>query len=504
MGVIIRQSIKGTIVNYVGAGIGMFTTFFIVTRFLTLEEFGLTQVLVKVGLLFANLALIGTNSSILRFYPYFKNPENKDHGFFFWTLLVPLLGFCIYLFLFLIFKDFIAGFFQQESALFVNYLYFIIPLGFFVLYQIVFETNAVVLHRIVIPIFVKEVGIRLMLLCSYLLFAFHFISLSGLVIAICCTYGVAACINLGYLISLQRISIKPNIKQITKPLRKDFFHYTLFLMGAALTTAIVPTLGSIFITAKLGLAFAAVYVLAQHMASIIEIPYRSLGAISNPHISQTLKENDFTKTNQLIKKISLHQFLIGSAIFFAIWTNIDIIFQIIPNGERFVSGKWVVFLLGISSLFHTSLTCGAITLSFSKYFYYSLVFTFILTSSAVVMNLIFISVFGINGAAFASIFSYCLYYTLLLSLLFWKLKVTPFSIKHLKIAILILFLFGIDFVWKQSITLFVVKMFGPTFWVSFTESALRTGILGGIGFLGVYFWNISTEVNNLVRKVMRR
>lgn len=33
MGVIIRQSIKGTVVNYVGAFIGFLSTMFIVTRF---------------------------------------------------------------------------------------------------------------------------------------------------------------------------------------------------------------------------------------------------------------------------------------------------------------------------------------------------------------------------------------------------------------------------------------------------------------------------------------
>ena len=45
MGIIIRQSIKGTIVNYVGVAIGFVTTFFIVTKYLTTEELGLVRVL---------------------------------------------------------------------------------------------------------------------------------------------------------------------------------------------------------------------------------------------------------------------------------------------------------------------------------------------------------------------------------------------------------------------------------------------------------------------------
>jgi len=502
MGVIIRQSIKGTIVNYIGAALGMLTAFFVLTSFLTPEEIGLTQVFVKVGVLFASLAQIGTNASILRFFPYFKDPESKNHGFFFWTLIIPLVGFIIYLSVFLIFKNFIADYFSKESAIFVNYLYFVIPLGFFMLYQLVFEANSVVLHRIVVPIFVKEIGIRLMILASYLLFAFHYISLTGLIITFCCTYGVAACINLGYLFSLGRISLKPNFKHITKHLRKDFLYYTLFLMGSALTTAFVPILGSLIISAKLGLALAGVYIIAQHMATTIEIPSRSLNAISNPHISQTLKDNNFTETNHLIKKVSLHQFLVGSVIFFAIWTNIDVIFQIIPNGENFVSGKWVVFFLGVSTLLHTSLAVGGSTLNFSKYYYYSLFFTFILTISALVFNVTFIPIFGISGAALAALFSYGIYHTMLLFLLHWKLKVTPLSWAHLKTLAIILTLFGLDYIWKQSATQFVMQHFNSNMWIIVFEALARTIVLGGIGFLSVYFWNISGEVNALVKKYL--
>ena len=46
MGVVIKQSIKGTIVNYVGIAIGFLTTFFIVTKYLTQEEIGLNRVLI--------------------------------------------------------------------------------------------------------------------------------------------------------------------------------------------------------------------------------------------------------------------------------------------------------------------------------------------------------------------------------------------------------------------------------------------------------------------------
>jgi len=153
MGIIIRQSVKGTIVNYIGTLIGMFTTLFVLAKFLSQEEIGLTRAFIDAGVLFAGLAQIGTNASIFRFFPYFKNSENNNNGFFFWTIILPFIGFCFYLIVFLLLKNNISIFFSKESELFVNYFYFIIPLGFFLLYQTVFETNSVVLQRVVVPSF---------------------------------------------------------------------------------------------------------------------------------------------------------------------------------------------------------------------------------------------------------------------------------------------------------------------------------------------------------------
>ena len=69
MGIIIRQSIKGTLVNYLGVIIGFVTTFFVITSYLNTEEVGLTRVLVDAAILFSSFAQLGTGSSIIRFFP---------------------------------------------------------------------------------------------------------------------------------------------------------------------------------------------------------------------------------------------------------------------------------------------------------------------------------------------------------------------------------------------------------------------------------------------------
>ena len=168
MGIIARQSIKGTIVTYLGVFVGFLTTFFVLTRFLTTE-----------GTLFIGLAQLGTSSSIIRFFPYFNTRDKSQgvrdshNGFFFWTVVIPLFGFTLIAFLYWLLHDSIAAIFSEKSALFVTYYYAVLPLAFFMLYQTIFETNANVLMRIVFPRAVRELFLRLFLLAAYLLYAFR-------------------------------------------------------------------------------------------------------------------------------------------------------------------------------------------------------------------------------------------------------------------------------------------------------------------------------------------
>ena len=147
--------IKGTIVTYIGVAVGFFTTFFVLTRFLTAGEIGLARVLLDAATLFVGLAQLGTTSSIIRFFPYFTK-DGRTHGFFFWSLIVPLAGFAVFALVFLAFRTPVEAWFGEKSPLFVDYWYFVLPIAFFMLYQTVFETCSNVCMRIVVPRAVRE------------------------------------------------------------------------------------------------------------------------------------------------------------------------------------------------------------------------------------------------------------------------------------------------------------------------------------------------------------
>ena len=488
--------------NYLGVLVGFITTFFIVTKYLTTEEVGLTRILVDASILLSGLAQLGTSTSAMRYYPYFRDEKEKDHGFFGWTVIIPFFGFIIFSILFFVFKQPIENYFSQNSELFVNYIYFVIPMAFFMVYLLVFETNSNLLMRIVVPKFIREVGIRLMTLVVYLLYAFDVINLDGMVIALCLTYGFATLFNVVYLFTLKKVSFKIQPSYVSKWLRKDFIFYTLFLIATSLAGNLVPVLNTFFVSGKLGLAVAGINTIAVYIANLVEIPYRSLSAISRPQISQGMKDNNMQEVNNLVQSVSLHQFIASVFIFFLIWINIDLLYKIIPNGNVYDAAKFVVFILSIVKIVNTSLNVGATVLSYSKYYYYSLLFTIILTITAIVMNVRLIPLWGMEGAALASLISYLIYYAALLTFVNWKLKVTPFSVKEFYMLIIIVSLFVIDWLLQRYMSEQLMSSFNNEIIGHIVDSVVRTALMSSLGIVVIYKLRISKQINDIIDKCL--
>ena len=495
MGVIAKQSIRGAMANYLGVLIGAVTTFFVVTDLLTQEEIGLTRVMVDAAMLFSGLAQLGTNASILKFYPRFKDPESRDHGFFGWTLILPFFGFVIIAALFFAFKGSIIGFYAEKSPLLVDYAYLVLPLTFFVLYMTVFETNASVLLHIALPKFVREVVIRVLNLAAYLLYGHRVISLDLFVILFCSSYAVATVINFCYLLTLRRISFKPDWQFVDKRLFKEVGTYTL-VMTAAVLAGNVKLFNTIFL-AHQTLALAGIYTIANYIANVIEIPYRSLGAISSPVISQAVAVGDMQEVNRLGQQVSLHQLLVASMLLFFIWINLEPLFAVIPNGQEFVSGSGVVLFLGIANILNSTFCIATNILNFSKRYAFSLLFIILLTLSAILLNLWLIPRWSLTGSACATLFAYLIYFVPLLTFLWRRLGVSLFSKKQLWVVLFALVLFGLNALWEWALSPLFARL-GNGLVPVLLQALVRTGVFALVAFFTIRRMHISPEVDKIM------
>ena len=497
MGVIARQSIKGAIANYIGVAIGFFVSFFVLTRYLTQEEIGLTRVMVDAAMLFSSLASLGTNASIVRFFPHFKDGDS-NHGIFGWSVLLPLAGFALFALLFLIFRTPLLETYSANAPLLADYFHLVPMLTFFALYLTVFETNASVLMRITVPKLVREVGIRLFNLLAYLLYGYRLISLDLFVYLFCGSYAVAMLLNVYYLLKINHFNLsifRIDPRFLTRERAGEVLRYSLF-MTAAVLAGNIPLFNSLFLGAKAGLALTGVYTIASYVANVVEVPYRSLGAISRPVIAAAVKEERWDEVSRLARQVSLHQLLVSSLIFTLIWVNVDALFAVIPNGADYAAGAVVVFVLGLAKVVNSSLSIGTDVLNYSRHYSRGLLLIALLTAAAIGFNQLLIPRMGIGGAAAATLCAYGLYFLLLLAYLWWRLRVSVFSVAQLKVVVLALLLLALGWGWGRWLApwlgLHVVL-----------DAVLKTLLLAAVALAVVYKWCISQSVNDLLKKFTR-
>lgn len=497
MGVIAKQSIRGTIVTYLGIAVGIFTTFVVLTRFLSQEEIGLARVLIDAATLFIGLAQLGTNASIIRFYPYFhEKKQDEDHGFFFWALVVPFIGFLLFAIIYWACEAPLSSWFGKNSPTFVEYYYFVLPLAFFMLYQTIFETTCNVLMRIVVPRAVRELGVRVGLLALYLLYANDILSIDGFVIGLCVNYAIAALINLCYFFSLKRVNLRPDWKYLraNKALVKRYLVYMGFLSVNALPLVLAPILSSFFIAAEKGLGNTGIFAIATYIAALVSIPNRSVSAIASPLLARSIKEQNREECSHLIRQVTRNMLLIGGFILVGIWINIDLIFHILPNGSEYMAAKHVVLYLGVSQLILGTFTICLNTLNYSRYYAFSLLFSIVLTSSSIALNSYLIPRYGIEGGAISNLASYGLYYLLIIATVVPLCRLRIIDKQWCYIAILLGILFALNWAWLQYLP-------SNNIWI---DSLLRSFVLLGGGCIVAYLAKLSPEINQQIAQFIHR
>jgi O-antigen/teichoic acid export membrane protein len=491
MGVVIRQSFKATLVSYVGACIGALLVIFIYPESLTPEQIGLTRILAEASLFFSSFALLGTNSMAIKFFPYFKDEKRNHNGFSFIISFFPIIGFLIFIACFFIFKSDIISLFEAKSVLFTKYIIYVVPLTFFWMYITIYETYSSLLQRIVFPKLIKEILVRILTLFIIGLFYFKIISLNQFVFLFVSIYGVATLLNIIYVISIQKISYRPDFGFLKKPLRREMLSFMFYMIVVGIGSNIAGRIDVFMLSQKVSLSGTGIFTIAFFIASFIEMPSRAIFQITTPFASEALKNNDMVMVSSLYKRVSINQLVIASMAFLLIWINVDNIFKIMPNGEIYESGKYVILFIGLAKVFDAVTGLNAILLGYSKYYYYTLFFIFFLAVLTVSNNLIFIPLYGIVGSAIATAISIFLYNAVIVLFVRLKLKVQPFSMNTLK-AILIVSL------------ILVANILIPHFSNPYLDAVTRSAVFSVFFSVIVYKLEISKDINDLIKALNKK
>jgi len=249
-------------------------------------------------------------------------------------------------------------------------------------------------------------------------------------------YGIGLIVILYYTSSLGVLFLKPNFSVFKSSYLKELLIFGGFSLLGNASSLIIMNIDGLMISAYKGLGQTGIYTIAFFIATVIEIPKRSLSQSVISLVSAGNKNNDIGVLDNLYKKSSINQLIIGALIFIGIWTNVTNIFHLMPHTEIYIQGKWVVFFIGLGKLFDLATGINGEILGTSKYYKYDLVFLVALGVVAIFTNMIFIPIYGITGAALASALSVFAFNTARYFFILSKMKIQPFTVNTMKVLLI--------------------------------------------------------------------
>lgn len=493
MGVIIRQSIKSTLSNYVGIGLAFLSLFLLQPLFYTPRELGAVRLLIESAAVISSFALMGTNYSINRYFPHFQTADKKHHGFFFWAFSIPLAGYLMVLTGLLFFREPLLNLFKKDAALLGPLYPMLIFMVLFSLYQTVMETCAANHGRTAVPNFLREVILRLFIIGSGFSFYKGWLTFSQSLWVMAFAYGVVFFFNILFIRRLTPLHLKPDFQFLrdNPGIKKDMIRYTGFLFLGGLTGLVVSKIDFFMLSSMKELGDTAIYSIGFYLAMLIDIPKRTLIQIATPVFSQHIKNNRWDEVKDLYKRSTLNQFMAAIILFYFIWINIDNIYAIMPHGEYYAKGKWVVFMIGITRLIDALGATTSPILANSPFYAWALINFLLAAATAVISNWLLIPQFGIFGAAMGTIITYLFTQSFGIFLLYKKLNLHPFTRNKL----VLLLIFG------AMLSLSFTGQWIPN---PFADSIVKTLLLGGGLLYALYAFHISREVNSLADKYLAK
>lgn len=245
------------------------------------------------------------------------------------------------------------------------------------------------------------------------------------------------------------------------------------------------------ISSLAGLDKTGIYTIAMFMGSVIETPKRTLTQIAVPFIAESWKDNNLNKIKTLYSQTALNQLIVGMFLFSVIWINIDNIFSIIPNGDVFKEGKYVLFFLGLARLFDLSLGANSEIIGLSSHYKVNIVISLILLVITIVTNYIFIPIYGIVGAAMASAIAIFTYNIVRYFYIWYAFNMQPIDFKYLKALAALTGIF--------AAVNFLPLHFHPIINVIISSSLISLGY-----FVAIYQFHISDELKKTLDGFLKK
>lgn len=433
MGQIRRQTILSSISTYLGFLVGALNTYLFVragSGSFTPAEYGLTRIFTDVGQIMFAVGSFGVANMLYKFYPYYKdNLDRKDNDLLSLVLGAVTVGAVLVLVGGLIFEPFIVRKFSARSALFVSYYHLVFPFGLGLLFFSVLESYAWTVKHSVFSTFLREAAVRMYALLLIIPYYLNWIDFDTFIKLFAFQYVTTAVTLWIYLGRRKFMHLTFRISRVTRRFKKKIIAMSGLSYGAAVIQIVAQAFDGILIAGLIDLKTAGIYTFLLYVANIIQVPLRSVQAVTIPHLSQAWKDKDIERIRRIYQRTSINLLILSLFLFLLIWLCTLDAFAVLPIQQAYKQGLNVILLLGIARIIDGGTGVNGQIIGTSTYYRFEFGTGVLLLALRIPLNYVLIKAHGIAGSAIADLISLVVYNGIRIVFLSRKFHLQPFSYK---------------------------------------------------------------------------
>jgi O-antigen/teichoic acid export membrane protein len=426
-----KNSLKATTWIYLGFAIGAVNTYFLTHKlWFSTDENGLARAMLEIGLMIYGFSTLGSNALLYKFFPYYQdNLKPKENDILGLAFIISLIGFALTFTGIYFLEDVIHRKFSTNSRLLVEYFYWTIPLGFFILMYYVLESYSYGFNKGVLATLLKETVIRLFTLIIITLKILQIIDFDTFIKLFSLQYALIFFILTFLLIKDKILWIQFRPSKVTIKFRKKIASMLMLTAIAFMVSVLRQTIDGLVLAAKQNLTQVGIFGLAAYMVSVLQAPFRSIIAVTIPLLSRAWKEKDYTEINRIYQRSSINLLSFSLFAFLLIWLNYSSAIELLNINPVYQDGKWVFFILGIVTIIEMGTGVNAQIIGTSNYWRFELWTSLLLTALIIPLSYTLTVKYGIFGPAFANLISFSIYNGIRYLFLLKKFDMQPFTQK---------------------------------------------------------------------------
>ena len=437
------------------------------------------------------LTTFGMGSAYVKYFPSLSDSRKLKNQFFTYQFLIIVLANTLIIALSYLNKEWIISLFANGSSEYVNYLT-ITAIVIIVnsLFEHLFAYSST-LMKVAFPTFLREILLRVGTIVLVLGYAGGYFDFDGAVKGLAVTYTLALVLLFAHLILFHQLRFDFRLNFISKEWKKKIIRFASYSMAVAVSFSVFNNVTYAQITAILGDGATGIFATCFFIGVIVEMPRRNMIRVISPILSTAAEQKDLVLTSKIYKKSSITMTAVGVLLFIGIMTNVNDLFAFIPKGSDFQTGFNVVLAVCAAKLVLMTASFSGEIIHFSSYYRYNLYFQLASALLIIVLNILLLPKYGLNGVAISYFATITLHAMVRMIYVRTKFGIHPFMNSHITLYLL------------SAVIFLGAYLFSTPFGAVITI-IIRSFLTTLLFVFLIYKFKVSEDINNLINSILNR